>query len=295
MARSSPGCDPDTSNASGAPAPRVHSPTIAATGSEWVERAHAELFRHLPPVWVDLSDQYVGTRRLSHAGDQQADGTATDHQCALTGEKPRSSDVVHRHRHGLHESGAPQIEIVRQAHQNPCWYVPPILHGTRQVDAHEVQVLADVLVAGLARRAGAAPPQWHHGDGIAHRPAFDTAPDGCDATGHLVADHGRRAHPLVHGAVEDVQVGPADPRVRDIHLDASWFRSPQDHVVNRDRPGAGVVRCSHWRPAALRARVFASCSNSVAPTQAGWSGEASHASVDGWRGLARVVPFGVRV
>ena len=59
----------------------------------------------------------------------------------------------------------------------------------------------------------------------------DAVADRRDAAGHLVAEHGGHRHPRVHRAVEDVEVGAADPGVGDLELHLS-------------RPRAERRRCS---------------------------------------------------
>ncbi len=71
---------------------------------------------------------------------------------------------------------------------------PALLHGAGGVDADEVQVLADVLVAALAGGAGAVLAQGHHGDRLARGDSrARPAPTRIDASGHLVSEHGGRA------------------------------------------------------------------------------------------------------
>ena len=68
-----------------------------------------------------------------------------------------------------------------------------------------------------ARHAGHVPSQ---ASGItvtrvADRPAGDAVAEGGDGAAHLVPEHQGRLHPGVHVAVQDVQVGAAEPGVRD--------------------------------------------------------------------------------
>jgi len=77
----------------------------------------------------------------------------------------------------------------------------------------EVEVLADVLVARPAGRAGVVPAQRHHGDRVTGPPALHAGADAQDPAGHLVPEDSRGGDPGVHVAVEDVQIGAADTGV----------------------------------------------------------------------------------
>ena len=79
--------------------------------------------------------------------------------------------------------------------------------------------------ATSASRAHAARDERHHRRRIADRPALDTVAGRRNAPRHLVAEHRRHRDSRVHRAVEDVEVGAADPRVGDLELHLSRRRS----------------------------------------------------------------------
>ena len=62
----------------------------------------------------------------------------------------------------------------------------------------------------------------HHRDAVSDRPVGHTLPERGDRARHLVAEHGGQRHTGVHGAVEDVQVGAADPGVGDLDRNLSF-------------------------------------------------------------------------
>jgi hypothetical protein len=93
----------------------------------------------------------------------------------------------------------------------------------RRVDADEDESLADVLVAGQAGGAGAAPLEGHHRDGVAHRPRVDSRSDLGDPSGHLMTKNSWHGDALIHVPVHDVQVGPADAGKG--HVDPDLSRS----------------------------------------------------------------------
>ena len=102
--------------------------------------------------------------------------------------------------------------------------------------------MADVLVSGRACGAGAAPLQRHDRHRLAHAQALNTGADRGDAAGHLVADRLRRLDSMVHGTVQDVQVGTADAGVGhlDLHLSRAWnHRRP---ILDHDGGVTGVER-----------------------------------------------------
>ena len=70
--------------------------------------------------------------------------------------------------------------------------------------------MADVLVAGQAGGAGAAPLEGHHRDGVADLPRVDARSDLGDASGHLMTKDSWHGDALIHVPVQDVEVGPAD-------------------------------------------------------------------------------------
>ena len=90
-----------------------------------------------------------------------------------------------------------------------------------------------MLVAGQARGTRPTPTQRHDGHRVAHGPPGDVRTQLGDPTGHLVPDHRWRGDPLIHGAVQDVQVGAADAGVRDVdaYLARTWrLRRELDHL-----------------------------------------------------------------
>src|SRR4030095_1351734 len=95
---------------------------------------------------------------------------------------------------------------------------PRRLECARRVDPEEAEVPTDVaepLVGG----SFAAGVEWPHDDGVAYLEPLDAYPELGHPAGHLVPDDLRDRDPVIHGAVRDVQIGPADPAVRDLEPD----------------------------------------------------------------------------
>ncbi len=77
------------------------------------------------------------------------------------------------------------------------------------------------------------------------RPGLDTVADRRDTAGHLVAEHRGHRHPRVHRAVEDVEVGAADARVRDLELHLPGGRRSDLGVDDLDRSVADIASSIH--------------------------------------------------
>ena len=75
-----------------------------------------------------------------------------------------------------------------------------------------------MLVPGSTRRAGAVPGQRHDRDVVTHGPSGHPIAEGRDHPAHLVPEDGRHRHPAIHLPVQHMQVGAADPGVRDLDL-----------------------------------------------------------------------------
>lgn len=172
------------------------------------------------PVGAQFGDAYVGSGGPGDQRDEDADGSAADHDDLLALGDLCAADVVHGDRRGLDQRGPVQGKGVGQPDERRGGHGPALLHRAGGVDADEVEVLADVLMAFEAGRAGVVPAQRHHSDRVPGRPAVHAGADADDPAGHLVPQDGGCGHPGVHVAVEDVQVGAADADIggRELHL-----------------------------------------------------------------------------
>lgn len=110
-----------------------------------------------------LHDAYVRSGGPRDQRDEHADRAAADHDDPLAIRDVGAAHVVHGHGGGLHEGGPVQGEGGGQADEGVRGDGPALLHRARGIDADEVEVLADVVVARGAGRAGAVPAQGHHG------------------------------------------------------------------------------------------------------------------------------------
>src|SRR4029453_5578346 len=130
----------------------------------------ADALRDRPAVVIDLQDCDPCTGRLRHTGDKYAHRSTADHDDILTALEASASYVVNRDGGRFDERTVGEIETVGKSDQHLAGYRPELLHRTRRVNAHEVEVLADVPVAGTARRTSAAPAQGHDRHGVAGFP-----------------------------------------------------------------------------------------------------------------------------
>ena len=128
--------------------------------------------------------------------------------------------VVAGHGHGLHHGALRSAERIGQAVQGVRGHRPHALQRARRIDADELQVLADVAVAGGAGGAIAARVERTHGDAVARAPARHSAAHAGDGARHFVAHHVRQGQTVRHGAVKEMQVGAADAAIgnADLHL-----------------------------------------------------------------------------
>ena len=117
---SRPGCDPDTSKASGTPAPR--GPAFEVGGnvvSGRVEHVEAETGDDRTSVGVDLEDQHLATGLAGDHRDEQPDGTATDHEDPFALGELTAPDVVDGHGCGFDQRCIPQRDLVREPDEDP--------------------------------------------------------------------------------------------------------------------------------------------------------------------------------
>ena len=120
---------------------------------------------------------------------------------------------------GFNQRGVEQGQIIGQRVQGVRRHRPEALHGAGGVDADELEFGADVGVAAPAGGADAAGRERPDGNAVAGRPAVDAGADGGDGARTFVADHLRELDPVVHVAVEQMEVGTADPAMGDLDLD----------------------------------------------------------------------------
>ena len=130
---------------------------------------------------------------------------------------------------------------------------PGTLKCSRRVDTHEVQVLADVAMSGGAGRTVAAGVEGHNRDAVAQLPLGDSGASLGDGPRHLVPEDRRHLDSLIHGAMENVQIGAANSAMR--HID-SYFTSARDHraaLAKVNRSISRVECCLHIRLSLLPA------------------------------------------
>src|ERR1022692_3536637 len=98
-------------------------------------------------------------------------------------------------------------------------HCPQFLQCTRRINPDEFQPVANVAVSGAASRTIAAGVQGANRHAISGRPCCYAVTDGHDCAGHLMSNHLRSPNPVIHSSVEDMQVSPADPAMRNLDLD----------------------------------------------------------------------------
>ena len=106
-----PPAEPETSNATSAPAPPVQSSIDAMRSARRVEHAQAERRADRPAGLVEFQHHDVGADGPGGQGDQQADRAATDDDDLLAGAHAAPADVVHRDRGRLDQRRAFEREV----------------------------------------------------------------------------------------------------------------------------------------------------------------------------------------
>src|SRR4051812_32026406 len=117
-------------------------------------------------------------------------------------------------------------------------------------------MMADMAVPGAASGAPPTPGEGHDGDRIADLPPFDAGADGGNRAGHFMSDHGRGGNPVIHRAVQDMQVRAADAGVRDGERDLALPWHDRLRILHRERTVALIDGTSHLSvpPLSCRAR-----------------------------------------
>ena len=108
-----------------------------------------------------------------------------------------------------------QRQVVRQSIDGVGRDSPVSLKGAGRINAEELEMMADMLMTSRAGRAGAAGCQRHDRHPFASLEMLDSFAQLMYRPRHLVTKRLRHSDPLVHRAVEDVQVSAADAAVRD--------------------------------------------------------------------------------
>ena len=183
------------------------------------------------------------TLRVQDRGDQQADGPGAGHQHAVVGRDLRQRDRVERNRGRLGEGRGPRRQVVGHGHQ-------PI-HGRHHVPgegAAERQVVGRRSLQTHRRPVGATGPALaaprlrsaHHPP--ADLPVVDPAAEGDDGARPLVAQGAAgTCDPLEH----EVQVGAADPALRDLDAHLTGPGLGHRHVVHLQRAVTDVDAGRH--------------------------------------------------
>ena len=171
--------------------PRPRRPDRSSRGSSVVNPSASIC---APALGVELDDDDLAAELAGDGGDEHADrAAADDDRPSRPAASSGAAHVVHGDGDRLDERGVVEAQAGGQATSDLAGHVPELLQRAGGVDADEVQVLADVRVAGEAGGAGAVPVERHHGDRVAGRPAGHAGADGVDRAAHLVAEDQRRA------------------------------------------------------------------------------------------------------
>ena len=174
----------------------------------------AQAPEHLDPERVDLGHGDPGAPVAADQGDQAADRAAAEHEDGVAGLHPGPRDVVRRDGQGLDDGGVVVRQGVGHLDEPVDGHRPVLLHPAREVDAQDLQVVADVAGADPARPARPAEPDGLHHDAVARREA--AAGGGLDdLRERLVADDPALRDPVVQVALEDVEVRAADADPQD--------------------------------------------------------------------------------
>ena len=183
-----------------------------------VERRQPDDVGQLSAGVVRLDEEDVGPRFPCDRRHEQPDRPASDDDRALPGGELGPADVVDGDGRRLRERGGAQRHVRRERYERVGRDGPARLERSGRVDPEEGETLADVRDPATARRALAAPDERHDRHGVALPPVRDAVADSRDMSGHLVAENRGRADASIHRAVDDVEIGAADPGVRDFDL-----------------------------------------------------------------------------
>ena len=130
---------------------------------------------------------------------------------------------------------------------------PRSLKCAWRVDPQELEMVADVSVPGLTRRAGSTGIEWTDDNPIADLPTSDVLADLGDFARHLVSDNLWNRHALVHVALKDVQVCAAHAAVGDVDAHLLWAWRLRDGLSELKEEGiVRSVGCSCHSHAALK-------------------------------------------
>ena len=207
-----PAAVPETSNATSAPAPSVQSvdPGRGVLG-EGVDGREPERVDDLATKLVRLEDDDLGSDRARDVRDQQADRAGSDDDGVLARDEPGAAHVVHRDCGRLGQRRGLQREVCRAGGRARPPARSSATASTRARRSPERPADSRCARRRSARSAGTARDERHDRRRVADCPVLDAVADRRDAAGHLVAEHRGHRHPRVHRAVEDVEVGAADP------------------------------------------------------------------------------------
>ena len=144
---------------------------------------------------------------------------------------------------------------IRNRFLSAMWGIDdPLGVGARVVEAHQLAVEAEVLVAAAAQPAAAAPQRRDAVHVVADRDAASRLTSRSAAradldhlAADLVAEHPRRRDPAV-AVVERAHVGAADPARGDAQQDAVLGADGIRHVADLHAPGPVPDRCAHATP-----------------------------------------------
>ncbi len=113
-----------------------------------VPSGQPQLVGEQPSVGAELHHPDIGAYRPRDQRDEDADRAAADHHDLLALTHGGAAHVVHGDRRRLDERGPVEGKRVGQPDERRGRHGPALLHRARGVDADEVEVLADVLMAG---------------------------------------------------------------------------------------------------------------------------------------------------
>ena len=165
--------------------------------------------QHLDAERVDLDDGDPRAAVAADQRDQAADRTSAEDQDRVAGLHAGPRHVVRRDGQGLDDGGVVVGQGVGHLDEPIDRHRPVLLHPARQVDAQDLQVVADVAGPDPARAARPAEPHGLDHDAVA---GLDAAAGGRldDLGERLVADDAAARDAIVEMPLEDVEIRPAD-------------------------------------------------------------------------------------
>ena len=228
---------------------RATTESFAASGAKGGE---AELRGQGSACGVELDHRHVATEVSGDGGDEESDRSAAEDDDLVAGVDLAPPYVVDGDRDGLDQRSV--AEVRSSVASGPTVEAGTFHSGCNAPgESMPMKVRFWQMCVLPARQAGQVPSQ-SSGITVTFSPGDQPStpsPTDVDRAAHLVTEDQRRVHATVHGPVNDVQVGAAQPHVGDTDADVTGWRGDRRHLVEVDRPVADVRGAQHSETSGL--------------------------------------------